>query len=54
MERRLHVQFPSFAIGDSQIEIVEKTKYLGIQLDQHLVWDQGPRYDFLHEGAMGK
>ena len=31
------VQSPSFAIGDSQIEIVEKTKYLGIQLDQHLV-----------------
>ena len=36
------VQPPSFAIGDSQIEIVEKTKYLGIQLDQHLVWDEHP------------
>ena len=34
----------SFAIGDSQIEIVEKTKYLGIQLDQHLVWDEHTRF----------
>ena len=38
-----NVQSPSFAIGDSQIEIVEKTKYLGIQLDQHLVWDEHTR-----------
>ena len=38
------VQSPSFAIGDSQIEIVEKTKYLGIQLDQHLVWDEHTRF----------
>ena len=38
------VQSPSFAIGDSQIEIVEKTKYLGIQLDKHLVWDECARF----------
>ena len=29
---------------DSQIEIVEKTKYLGIQLDQYLVWDEHTRF----------
>ena len=34
------IESPSFAIGDSQVEIVEKTKYLGVQLDQHLVWDE--------------
>ena len=38
------VQSPSFVIGDSQIEIVEKTKYLGIQLNQHLVWDEHTRF----------
>ena len=32
------VQPPSFVIGDSQVKIVEKVKYLGVQLDQHLVW----------------
>ena len=39
-----NVQSPSFVMGDSQIEIVEKTKYLGIQLDQHLVWDEHTRF----------
>ena len=38
------IQSPSLAIGDSQIEIFEKTKYLGIQLDQHLVWDEHTRF----------
>ena len=38
------VQPPTFVIDDSQIEIVEKTKYLGVQLDQHLVWDEHARY----------
>ena len=38
------VQYPSFAIGDSQIEIVEKTKYLGIQLYQNLVRDEYIRF----------
>ena len=37
-------QSPSFAIGDPQIEIVEKTKYLGIQLDQQLVWDEHTKF----------
>ena len=34
----------TFVIDDSQIEIVEKAKYLGVQLDQHLVWDEHARY----------
>ena len=38
------VRSPSFVIGGSQIEIVEKTKYLGIQLDQHLIWDEHTRF----------
>ena len=38
------VQSPSFATGDSQIEIVEKTKYLAIQQDQYLVWDEHTRF----------
>ena len=33
------VPTPSFAIGNSHIDIVANTKYLGIQLDKHLVWD---------------
>ena len=31
---------PSFFINGSQIETVERTKYLGVQLDCHLVWDE--------------
>ena len=38
------LQPPTFVIDDSQIEIVEKAKYLGVQLDQHLVWDEHARY----------
>ena len=38
------IESPSFAIGDSQVEIVDKTKYLGVQLDQHLVWDEHTRF----------
>ena len=38
------VQPPTFVIDDSQIEIVEKAKYFGVQLDQHLVWDEHARY----------
>ena len=38
------VQPPTFVIDDSQIDIVEKVKYLGVQLDQHLVWDEHARY----------
>ena len=38
------VQSPSFGIGDSQVEIAEKTKYLGIQLDQDLLWDENTRF----------
>ena len=38
------VQPPTFVIEDSQIEIIEKAKYLGVQLDQHLAWDEHARY----------
>ena len=31
---------PCIAIGDTNIGIVQSTKYLGIILDQHLVWDE--------------
>ena len=31
---------PSFFINGTQIETVERTKYLGVQLDCHLVWDE--------------
>ena len=33
------VPAPSFTIGGSSIDVVENTKYLGVQLDKHLVWD---------------
>ena len=38
------VQPPTFSIDDSQIEIVEKAKYLRVQLDQHVVWDEHARF----------
>ena len=31
-------------IDGSQTEIVEKAKYLGVQLDQHLIWDEYVRF----------
>ena len=31
---------PSFFINGTQIETVERTEYLGVQLDFHLVWDE--------------
>ena len=31
---------PCFAIGDTNIDIVQSTKYHGIILDQRLVWDE--------------
>ena len=31
---------PSLFINGAQIETVERTKYLGVQLDCHLVWDE--------------
>ena len=31
---------PSFAIGNSHIDVVANAKYLGIQLDKYLVWDE--------------
>ena len=34
------VPTPSFAIGNSHIEVVDNAKYLGVQLDKHLVWDE--------------
>ena len=37
-------QPPTFVTDGSQIEIVEKAKYLGVQLDQHLIWDEHVRF----------
>ena len=34
------VSTPSFAIGNSHIDVVDNAKYLGVQLDKHLVWDE--------------
>ena len=31
---------PSFFINGTQIETIERTKYLGVKLDCHLVWDE--------------
>ena len=31
---------PSFAIGDSHIDVADNANYLGVQLDKHLVWDE--------------
>ena len=33
-------QPPIFVIDGSQIKIVKEAKYLGVQLDQHFVWDE--------------
>ena len=38
------VQPPTFLIDGSQIEIVEKAKYLEVQFDQHLVWGEHVRF----------
>ena len=29
-----------FTIGESHIDVVDHAKYLGVQLDKHLVWDE--------------
>ena len=34
------VPTPSFAIGNSHIEVVANRKCLGVQLDKHCVWDE--------------
>ena len=31
---------PCFVIGDTTIDIVQSAKYLGVMVDQHLVWDE--------------
>ena len=31
---------PCLVIGDTNIDIVQSAKYLGVKLDQHLVWDE--------------
>ena len=36
---------PSFSINGTQIETVERTKYVGVQLDNHLVWDEYKMYE---------
>ena len=34
------VPTPSFAVGNSLIDVVATAKYLGVQLEKHLVWDE--------------
>ena len=34
------VDTPSFSIGDSVIDLVKSVKYLGVQLDSNLDWNQ--------------
>ena len=31
---------PSFSIGGSKVEMVGNVKYLGVQIDRHLSWDE--------------
>ena len=31
---------PSFSIGGSEVEMVDNVKYLGVQIDRHLSWDE--------------
>ena len=31
---------PSFTIGGSDVEMVGNVKYLGVQIDRHLAWDE--------------
>ena len=46
---------PSFAISGEEISIIEHTKYLGVQLDQYMNWEnhinhfKGLRYDLTHK-----
>lgn len=35
---------PCFSTNGTQIDTVNNTKYLGVQLDSHLVWDEYIRY----------
>ena len=34
------VESPSFSIGGSEMEMVDNVKYLGVQIDRHLAWDE--------------
>ena len=34
------VEPPSFTIGGSDVEMVGNVKYLGVQIDRHLAWDE--------------
>ena len=34
------VDFPAFVIDDSPVELFDSIKYLGVQVDQYLVWDE--------------
>ena len=34
------VESPSFSIGGSKVEMVDNVKYLGVQIDKHLAWDE--------------
>ena len=34
------VEPPSFSIGGSEVEMVDNVKYLGVQIDRHLSWEE--------------
>ena len=34
------VEPPSFSIGGLEVEMVDNVKYLGVQIDRHLAWDE--------------
>ena len=34
------VEPPSFSIGGSEVEMVDNVKYLGVQIDRHLAWEE--------------
>ena len=38
------VEPPSFSIGGSEVEMVDKIKYLGMQIDKHLAWDEHTQF----------
>ena len=37
-DKKVHA--PSFSVGDSVIDLVKNVKYLGVQLDSNLDWNQ--------------
>ena len=38
------VKPPSFCIVGSEVEMVDNVKYLGVQIDKHLAWDENTNF----------